>query len=199
VKVGQNVPQGTKTFRITDPTPLKASVYVPERELAHLAPGQSAVALVDALGSRSFPARVTLVSPSIDPATATFKVTLELDDQEGVLKPGMFARVGIVFERRDAALQVPRVALIEADGTSSVFVVEDGKAVQRPVTTGLVDGGNIEVTTGVTDGDSVVVVGHTGLKDGNAVRVVSLETRPTSALRAAAAGKVAAGAQTANR
>jgi len=199
VKVGQNVPQGTRTFRITDPTPLKASVFVPERELAHLAPGQSAVALVDALGSRSFPARVTLVSPAIDPATATFKVTLELDDREGVLKPGMFARVGIVFERREAALQVPRVALIEADGTSSVFVVEDGKAVQRAVTTGLVDGGNIEVTTGVADGDSIVIVGQTGLKDGNAVRVVSLETRPTSALRAAAADKVAAGAQTANR
>lgn len=199
VKVGQNVPQGTKTFRITDPTPLKASVFVPERELAHLATGQTAVALIDALGGRTFPARVTLVSPAIDPATATFKVTLELEDKQGLLKPGMFARVGIVFERREAALQVPRVALIEADGTSSVFVVADGKAVHRAVTTGLVDGGNIEVTTGVADGEPVVIVGQTGLKDGNAVRVVSLETKPTSALRAAAAGKMAADTQTANR
>lgn len=199
VKVGQNVPQGTKTFRITNPTPLKANVFVPERELARLAPGQTAVASIDALGERTFPARVTLVSPAIDPATATFKVTLEVDDHDGVLKPGMFARIGIVFERKAAALQVPRVALIEADGAHSVFVIEDGKAVQRAVTTGLTDGGNIEVTTGVGEGDSVVVVGQTGLKTGNAVRVVALETRPASQLRAASAERVAAGAQAANR
>jgi len=199
VKVGENVPLGARTFRITDPTPLRASVFVPERELARLAPGQNAEASIDALGGRRFPARVTLVSPAIDPATATFKVTLEIDDREGVLKPGMFARVGIVFERKPAALQVPRVALIEADGAHSVFLIEDGKAVQRPVTTGLTDGGNIEVTTGLGDGDSVVVVGQTGLKTGNAVRVVALEKEPTSALRAAAAERVAAGGQTANR
>lgn len=199
VKVGQNVPQGTKTFRITDPTPLKASVFVPERELARLAPGQNAVAQIDALGDRTFPARVTLVSPAIDPATATFKVTLELLDRQGELKPGMFARVGIVFERKPAALQVPRVALIEADGAASVFVVEDGKAVQRTVTTGLADGGNIEVTAGVDAGDAVVIVGQNGLKSGNAVRVVALETKPTSALRAAATDQVAADTHAVNR
>ncbi|MEZ5532911.1 MAG: efflux RND transporter periplasmic adaptor subunit [Steroidobacteraceae bacterium] len=192
VRVGQNVPVGAKTFRITDPTPLKASVYVPERELARLAPGQNAVAQIDALGGRTFPARVTLVSPAIDPATATFKVTLELEDAQGALKPGMFARVGIVFERKPAALQVPRVALIEADGAASVFVVEDGKAVQRAVTTGLADGGNIEVTKGVADGETVVVVGQNGLKSGNAVRVVSLDAKPAAALREAAADARAA-------
>jgi membrane fusion protein (multidrug efflux system) len=199
VKVGQNVPQGTKTFRITDPTPLKASVFVPERELVRLAPGQNAVAQIDALAGRTFPARVTLVSPAIDPATATFKVTLELDDSRGVLKPGMFARVGIVFERKPAALQVPRVALIDADGATSVFVVESGKAVQRAVTTGLADGGNIEVTRGIKDGESVVTVGQNGLKSGNAVRVVSLETKPTAGLRAAFADRTAADTRTANR
>jgi membrane fusion protein (multidrug efflux system) len=185
IKVGQNVAQGAKTFRITDPTPLKASVFVPERELARLAPGQLAVAQIDALGGRTFPARVTLVSPAIDPATATFKVTLQFADEAGVLKPGMFARVGIVFERKPAALQVPRVALIEADGAASVFVVQDGKAQQRAVTTGLADGGQIELTQGVTAGDDVVVVGQNGLKSGNAVRVVSLEAKPTAALRTA--------------
>jgi membrane fusion protein (multidrug efflux system) len=185
LKVGQNVAQGAKTFRITDPTPLKASVFVPERELSRLAPGQNAVAQIDALGSRTFPARVTLVSPAIDPATATFKVTLEIGDAKGELKPGMFARVGIVFERKPAALQVPRVALLEADGAASVFIVKEGKAQQRSVTTGLADGSNIEVTQGVEAGDAVVIVGQNGLKSGNAVRVVSLETKPTSALRTA--------------
>lgn len=177
VKVGQNVGQGDKTFRVTDATPLKAVVHVPERELSRLAVGQGAAAVIDALGGKAFDARVALVSPAIDPATATFRVTLEVLDPKSVLKPGMFARVGIVFDRREAALQVPRVALIEADGASSVFVVKDGKALHRAVTTGLTDGGRIELTSGVDEGESIVVVGQNGLKDGNAVRVVQLETR----------------------
>lgn len=177
VKVGQNVGQGDKTFRVTDATPLKAVVHVPERELPRLAVGQGAAAVIDALGGQAFDARVALVSPAIDPATATFRVTLEVLDPKSVLKPGMFARVGIVFDRREAALQVPRVALIEADGASSVFVVKDGKAQHRTVTTGLTDGGRIELTSGVDEGDSIVIVGQNGLKDGNAVRVVELETR----------------------
>ncbi len=100
VKLGKELAVGAPVFRVTDPTPLKASVFVPERELARLKPGQPANVAADALAGRSFPAHVKLVSPMVDAATATFKVTLEVDDPKGDLKPGMFARVGIVFERR---------------------------------------------------------------------------------------------------
>jgi membrane fusion protein (multidrug efflux system) len=199
VKVGQNVAQGAKTFRVTDSTPLKASVFVPERELARLAPGQVATAAIDALGGDPFDARVMLVAPAIDPGTATFKVTLEIDDPRGVLKPGMFARVGIVFDRKPEAVLVPRAALVEADGEESLFVVKDGKAVRRTIATGLSDGGNVEVVTGVAEGDAVVVVGQNGLKDGNPVRVVSLEVKPTSALRAAAKTQASAESAAVNR
>ena len=112
-------------FRVTDPTPLKAAVYVPERELARLKPGQTASISVDALAGRSFPAIVKLVSPTVDAATATFKVTLEVNDPKGDLKPGMFSRVGIVFERRAEALTIPRIALLDTDGSSNVFVVNE--------------------------------------------------------------------------
>jgi membrane fusion protein (multidrug efflux system) len=118
---------------------------------------------------------VTLVSPTVDAATATFKVTLEVEDPNGDLKPGMFARVGIVFERRPDALTIPRVALLDSDGTSSVFVVADGKAQQRTIRTGLSNAGRIEVVEGLKATEQVVVVGQSGLKDGNPVRVVSLE------------------------
>jgi membrane fusion protein (multidrug efflux system) len=175
IKVGQEIAIGTKLFRVTDPTPLKASVFVPERELARLKPGQSATIAVDALAGRTFPAIVKLVSPTVDAATATFKVTLEVADPQGDLKPGMFSRVGIVFERRPDALTIPRVALLDTDGSSNVFVVSAGKAEQRSIKIGLSHAGKVEVTEGLTGVEQVVVVGQNGLKDGNAVRVVSLE------------------------
>jgi membrane fusion protein (multidrug efflux system) len=175
IKVGQEIAVGSRLFRVTDPTPLKASVFVPERELARLKPGQSATIAVDALAGRAFPAVVKLVSPTVDAATATFKVTLEINDREGELKPGMFSRVGIVFERRAETLTIPRIALIDTDGSANVFVVADGKAVQKAIQTGLSNAGKIEVTDGLAGGEQVVVVGQNGLKDGNPVRVVSLE------------------------
>jgi membrane fusion protein (multidrug efflux system) len=175
IKVGQEIAVGSKLFRVTDPTPLKASVFVPERELARLKPGQSATIAVDALAGRAFPAIVKLVSPTVDAATATFKVTLEVEEPKGDLKPGMFARVGIVFERRTDTLTIPRVALLDTDGSANVFIVNSGKAEQRPIKTGLSHSGKVEVIEGLTGAEQVVVVGQNGLKDGNPVRVVSLE------------------------
>jgi membrane fusion protein (multidrug efflux system) len=175
VKLGQEIAIGTSVFRVTDPTPLKAAVYVPERELARLKIGQAASISVDALAGRSFPAIVKLVSPTVDAATATFKVTLEVNDPKGDLKPGMFSRVGIVFERRTEALTIPRIALLDTDGTSNVFVVTAGKAEQRAIKTGLSNAGKLEVADGLTGTEQVVIVGQNGLKDGNPVRVVSLE------------------------
>jgi membrane fusion protein (multidrug efflux system) len=175
VKLGQEIAVGTSLFRVTDPTPLKAAVYIPERELVRLKIGQSASISVDALAGRAFPAIVKLVSPTVDAATATFKVTLEVNDPKGDLKPGMFSRVGIVFERRTGALTIPRIALLDSDGTSNVFVVTGGKAEQRAIKTGLSNAGKLEVTEGLTGTEQVVVVGQNGLKDGNPVRVVTLE------------------------
>ena len=175
VKLGKELAVGAPIFRVTDPTPLKASVFVPERELARLKPGQPANVAADALAGRRFPAHVKLVSPMVDAATATFKVTLEVDDPKGDLKPGMFARVGIVFERRADTLTIPRVALLDSDGSSNVFVVSSGKAEQRAIKTGLANSGRIEVVQGLDGAEQVVVVGQNGLKDGNPVRVVTLE------------------------
>jgi multidrug efflux pump subunit AcrA (membrane-fusion protein) len=97
----------------------------------------------------------------------------------------MFSRVGIVFERRTDSLTIPRVALIDTDGSANVFVVNAGKAEQRPVKTGLSNAGKVEVIEGLTGTEQIVVVGQNGLKNGNPVRVVSLE----QAVRAAAAVK----------
>jgi membrane fusion protein (multidrug efflux system) len=177
IKLGQTVQPNTALFRVTDPSPLKAHVFVPERELKRLKPGQAAAVQVDAVPGKAFHAKVTLVSPTIDTRTATFKTTIEIDDASGELRPGMFARVGIVFERKQKALQIPRVALVETDGERSVFIVQDGVARQKNVGTGLTDAGNVEILEGLNGDEQIVIVGQSGLKDGNKVRVVTLQAK----------------------
>jgi membrane fusion protein, multidrug efflux system len=175
VKVGNTIKPNDVLFRVTDLKPLLAYVHVPERELGRLQPGQPAAVQVDAVPGQVFPGRIARLSPVVDPSTATFKATIELDDPSQRLKPGMFARVGIVYERRQNALQIPRNAIVDEEGRPTVFVVEAGKAQQRPIQVGLSSAGFVEVTSGLAGAEQVVVVGQGALKSGNAVRVVQLE------------------------
>jgi membrane fusion protein (multidrug efflux system) len=95
----------------------------------------------------------------------------------------MFARVNIVYERRQDALQLPRTAILDADGVQTVFIVAQGKAESRTIKTGLANGGWIEVVEGRQGNEQVVTVGQAGLKTGTAVKVVG-ESAPKPAVAA---------------
>jgi len=197
VKVGNTVtPVGgviesddSSLFVVEDLDTLMLRVNVPERELSKLSVGQPAELSFDAVPGRTFRGEIALISPSIDPATATFSVRIRVSETAGLLRPGMFARVAIVYERKPDALQIPRTALLDTEGQPKVFVVKDGKAAERAVKLGLSNGGWIEVTEGLVDGEQVIVVGHGAVKPGAAVRVVNSSARPAAArLAPAAAG-----------
>lgn len=177
IKVGNTIKPNDPTFRVTNLDPLLAYVHVPEKEFRKLAPGQPADVVVDALGGERFQGRISRISPTVDPQTGTFRARVEVPDATRHLKPGMFARVNIAYERRDNALQVPRTAIIDADGEQSVFVVAGAKAEQRRISTGLANNGWIEVLDGLKGDERVVVVGQAGLKSGTAVKVVA-DTKP---------------------
>ena len=178
IKVGNTIKPNDVLFRVTDLEPLLLYVHIPERELGRLKPGQPANIQVDAVPGQAFVGSVARLSPVVDPQTATFKATIEVVDPTARLKPGMFARLGIVYERREQALQIPRTAIVDNEDGPTVFVVEADKAQQRPIRIGLANAGFVEVTAGLKGTEQVVVVGQSGLKSGNAVRVVQLEAAP---------------------
>ncbi|MGQ0384643.1 MAG: efflux RND transporter periplasmic adaptor subunit [Gammaproteobacteria bacterium] len=188
VKVGNTVtPVGgviesadSSLFVVEDLDTLMLRVNVPERELAKLSVGQPAELSFDAVPGRSFAGKIALISPYIDAQTATFPVRIRVTTSDGLLRPGMFARVAIVYERKPDALQIPRTALLDGDGPPKVFVVQDGKAAERSVQLGLSNGAMIEVVAGLKDGEQVVVVGHGAVKPGAAVRIVNTPARPAA-------------------
>ncbi len=197
VKVGNTVtPVGgviesadSSLFVVEDLDSLILRVNVPERELTKLLVGQVAELSFDAVPGRTFAGKISLISPYVDAATATFGVRIRVTETHGLLRPGMFARVAIVYERKTHALQIPRTALLDGDGPPKVFVVQDGKAVERAVQLGLSNGAWIEITQGLKDGEQVVVVGQGAVKPGAAVRIVNTPARPAArAVPAVAAG-----------
>jgi len=127
VKEGNLIQLHQPLFRIDDFDPLLAVLNVPERELAILKPGLPVTMAVDALAGKSFVGAIARVSPVVDPQTGTFRVTAEFRDSTSQLKSGMFGRLNVVYDERDDALVVPREAVIDEDGRTSVFVVSREK------------------------------------------------------------------------
>jgi len=173
IKRGNTLMVSDPIFRVTSYDPLVAYLHVPEREYRQLAPAQPVAIDIDALAGQRIMAEVTRISPIVDPETGTFKITIEISDDERRIKPGMFARISIVYDRHENAMQLPRSAIVEETGTTSVFVVENDIAVRKAVETGFNDRGMIEIISGLNDTDQVITVGQVGLKPDAKVTVVN--------------------------
>jgi RND family efflux transporter MFP subunit len=118
-------------------------------------------------------ARVALVNPAVDGSNGTFKVTLELPNADGALRPGAFAQVRLRTGDVLDALLMPRRGVMTQDGESYVFVARGDSAVRVPVTVGAEEGERAQILSGLSAGDSVVTVGQGGLKQGSKIRIVS--------------------------
>jgi len=184
VKVGNTIDVNAVTFQVTSLEPLIAYLHVPEREYRRIARGQTAVIEVDALQGSEYQAAVMRISPVVDPATGTFKITVEVSDPSRRLKPGMFGRINIVYDMHAQALQIPRSAIVDEAGESSVFIVEDDKAVRQPITTGYANNGHVEILDGLTGSEKIVIVGQAGLKDGSKVSIINVADAEESSANA---------------
>lgn len=167
--IGNNVMEGDSLFRISNSTTLLAYLHVPQRDLFRFRIGQDAELSLDAYPGDEYTASVLRISPRVDSESGTVKVTLAVSDQTGNLRPGMFAKARIVYEIHENTLLVPAAAVLAEDAEASVFVVEDGIAKRRSVTTGLESGERIEVTSGLEGSEQVIVVGQSALRDGTPV------------------------------
>jgi len=190
IKLGNAIQPNSAAFKITQMDTLHAHIYVPERDIHKLAPKQAATLVVDAWPDKSFTGAILRVNPVVDASTGTVKVTVAMGGGQRELKPGMFGRVEILYDRRDAATLVPKDAVLTEDAAQSVFVVADGKARRRPIKVGYSDSYNYEVLDGLRSGDQVVTTGQANLKDDAKVHVVNAS--PGAAAPAATAQAAAA-------
>ena len=186
IKLGNTVDEGEALFRVTSLDPLVSYLFVPEREYQSIRPGQPVSIAIDALANERIPASVTRISPIVDPETGTFKITIEITDATRRIKPGMFARIAIVYDQRLNALKIPRSALLEDDRGNSVFVIEDDVAQRRTVETGYSDRGMVEILDGLNDEDVIVTVGQVGLREDSRVVVINGTDKPDAELAEAA-------------
>lgn len=162
---------GEPLLRIADPTSVYYEATVPERVALRIAAGQRVEVTVQGDGHDDIQGKVERMVPVADPASRNFLVRVALLEGASKAKPGMFARGAVVVQESRDAVIVPKDALIEREGKTLVFVVDDGKAVRREISVGVMDTERAQVLSGLQPGEMVVIVGAQGLKDGDAVQV----------------------------
>lgn len=149
---------------------LRMRVEVPEQSISRVATGQGISLQVSSYPDRKFAGRIARISPNVNQTARTLIVEADVQNTEGLLKPGQFATVRITQSKPEPAVMIPVKAVKTVGETNSVFVVKDGVAREQLVLLGLLDGDWIQVKRGIVEGDRVVVTNLEKLSDGVMVR-----------------------------
>ncbi len=172
VQPGQHVRPGDELFTVADFDPLISRIYLPERDVLTLDEGRSVRISLRADAGIDFEGRIRQISPVVDTATGTVKVTIEARSVPAKVRPGAFVRIDIVRDQIADAVLMPREAVVRELQSAYVFVAVEGVAEKRPVTLGLEEDDHIQATSGVAAGEQIIVAGQGGLKDGAAVKLI---------------------------
>lgn len=172
VSVGDYVKEGQELINLEDIATLKVDFRLPESSLGQLKPGQVIEISADALPGQRFEAVLDAINPLVDTNGRAISCRARLSNADARLRPGMFVRVRLIFEKRSNVLLIPEQALVPDARTPYVFQVTDGKARRVVVKPGLRRDAQVEIVAGLSAGDEVVTAGQLKLRDGAPVRVI---------------------------
>lgn len=175
VTPGINLTSGTTIVTMASLSPVKLVFNIDQKDAVRIQRGMSVNFVNDAVPNRIYSGKINQVAPVYDPKTRTLALSVNIDNDDRSLLPGMFGIVTVLMSGKDFALVVPQEAIV-VNSQKGVFVVGDDNVVQfQPVKTGLEAEGRVEVVSGLKTGDKVVVVGQNRLRNGQLVEVFGAE------------------------
>jgi membrane fusion protein (multidrug efflux system) len=167
VSIGALLTPGQEIVNLEQINPLKVDFKVPEMLLASVKVGQVIRLRLDAMGSRAVEGIVYAIDPLLEAGGRAIVLRARIPNQDGTLRPGLFARVVLTIEEKPDAIFVPEQSVLPgSDGTLSVFKAEGGKAVMTKVEPGERIKGEVEIVSGLKPGDIVVTAGLPKLRPG---------------------------------
>ncbi len=171
VSAGDFVKNGTPLFVIIQPNPLKLRFTVPEKDVGRLKVNQEIVLTVDGFAGREFKGKVNIVFPNVEEKTRTLQVEALVPNSDGVLKPGLFAKVTLYTAGERETIVVPVTSLLYEAEKVKVFIIDGDRAKERLVKLGSKYGELMEILDGVQKGEKVVAAGQQNLSEGAKVNV----------------------------
>jgi membrane fusion protein (multidrug efflux system) len=180
VSPGNFVDTGQDLVNLEAIDPLKIDLRIPERYAGLVKPGLPSSVRVDAYPGRVFTGAIYAIDPRHDEGSRSVSLRGRLPNPERLLRPGMFAHVGLVLSERAAALWTPEQAVVPMANGAYVYRIVDGKAALTKIETGARKDGEVEVTHGLKPDDVVITEGQMKLRDGAPVKIVDAGPGSTS-------------------
>jgi membrane fusion protein (multidrug efflux system) len=181
VNVGQMINPGQQVVSLQSLRPVYVDFALPQQNLPNLSQGLEVRVHLDALPGRVFTGQLTAVNSAVDPVTRNVALQATLENQDGALRPGMFAKVDVVLPEKQKTVVVPGTAVSYAPYGDSVFVIEKKKDEktgkesqvlrQAFVRVGEARGDFVSITKGLESGQTVVSTGVFKLRNGMSVVV----------------------------
>ncbi len=176
VKIGNLVQNATAVFEVIDFDSLQAKIDVPEHQWSIMKPGLSVQFKFEALNNKIITGEVIRVSPIIDSASGTFQVTVDVDNSDKSLRPGLFAKADIVYDQRSDVVLVDKDSIIREDELSYVYVLQGESGINKvQVSLGYEMSESYEITSGLEMGQVVVTTGKNNLTPDVQVNVVNYD------------------------
>lgn len=178
VERGGFASQAAPAYTVMDLSTIKVEVSVSEQVLNTIKVGDKVSVLMTAVSEEPLEGTVATIAPAAG-QTGMYTVKVEMDNKDGKIKSGMLAEVNFTAESAEDTIVLPRNAVIEKEGETYVYVVENGVAKKVIVELGIEAADTIEITKGLKNGDDVVTKGQTYISDGEEVNISNADPAET--------------------
>lgn len=169
---GTQIEAGLTMVKIMDYRTMYMDIQLPEKYISTIKPGQKVNLTNYTLPDDTIIGNVTQMSPAINADTRTFKGTVSIDNQDLILRPGMFVKADIITNRKDSVIVIPKSIILSRQRGKTVFIVDRGVAAERAIETGLENLTDVEVVRGLSKNDRVVTTGFETLSNKSKVKII---------------------------
>ena len=178
VTAGANLSMNEASFVIINTNSVNVKVNVAEQMVNSIKQGDNVRIIITSLDSKEITGKISYVSPDAN-SDGTYEVKVNIENNDGSLKGGMFTEVYFTKEKSDNAIVIDRDAVISKNGEEYVFVVEGDTVTKTNVEIGIDNGDTVEITSGLSEGQTIVTEGQSYLKDGEKIKDVTNKTSKT--------------------
>jgi len=169
---GIKIDSGAEMVHIMNYRDLTMEVQLPGRYLGAIKENQPVRVSNYTIQNKTFPGKITQVSPALDPTSRTFMSYIHIDNPDMLLRPGMFVKADVIVASKDSTVVIPKDIIMARGTRKIVFVVERNTAMERPIKTGLENPGEVEVSEGLKPSDRLVINGFETLRDRSKVKII---------------------------
>ncbi len=169
---GTRVATNTEMVKVIDYEKLYLEANLPEKYYRNIERGYKVYVTSYTSTTDTLIGTITQISPYIDTEARTFKCFVEVENREKILLPGMFVKADLVVNSAEEVIVIPKDIIMSRNRNQIVYVVEQGVASERIITTGLQNVTSVEVKMGLLKGESIVNSGFETLRDQSRVRIL---------------------------